>query len=182
MISDSAKFCNFCGVRTALNIPENSAPISDPVREENDDLSSFMPKPADEIVSISEETVKTENIGENAAENPEDYVNAAEAPENLAEPSVEAADNAETENTQGFSGFEAEYDNAPLPTDLTPNIISTEGIAPVGMDFSAPVVPVNSKEPAERKYTLGHIMMCLAAVAVMAIVAGVFAGLYFSVV
>ncbi len=42
---------------------------------------------------------------------------------------------------------------------------------------SAPAAPV-----PEKYYTFGHIAMCLAAVAVMAIVAGVFAGLYFSVV
>ena len=37
-------------------------------------------------------------------------------------------------------------------------------------------------EKPEKYYTFGHIALCLAAVAVMAIVAGVFAGLYFSVV
>lgn len=40
--------------------------------------------------------------------------------------------------------------------------------------------PENVK--VEKYYTLGHIMLCLAAVAVMAITAGVFAGLYFSVI
>lgn len=35
---------------------------------------------------------------------------------------------------------------------------------------------------APRMYTIGHIIMCLASTAVMAIAAGVFAGLYFSVV
>ena len=38
------------------------------------------------------------------------------------------------------------------------------------------------KHTAEHKYTLGHLIMCLASTAIMAIVAGVFAGLYFSVV
>ena len=44
--------------------------------------------------------------------------------------------------------------------------------------------PVNStpKRERERKYTLGHILLCLASTAIMAITAGVFAGLYFSVV
>lgn len=38
-------------------------------------------------------------------------------------------------------------------------------------------------QPKEQKYyTLGHIVMCLAAVGIMAIIAGVFAGLYFSVI
>lgn len=35
--------------------------------------------------------------------------------------------------------------------------------------------------PPEKYYTFGHLALCLAAVALMAIVAGVFAGLYFSV-
>ena len=37
-------------------------------------------------------------------------------------------------------------------------------------------------EKPEKYYTFGHLAMCLAAVAVMAIVAGVFAGLYFSAI
>ena len=43
----------------------------------------------------------------------------------------------------------------------------------------------NFSEPKrlpERKYTLAHLMMCLASTAVFAIAAGVFAGLYFSTV
>ena len=44
-----------------------------------------------------------------------------------------------------------------------------------------PTVPPQTPAP-EKYYTFGHIAMCLAAVAVMAIVAGVFAGLYFSVI
>lgn len=50
-------------------------------------------------------------------------------------------------------------------------------------DFSAPVQPQPAEEPDKRaKYTFGHIALCLAAVGVMAIVAGIFAGLYFSVI
>ena len=41
----------------------------------------------------------------------------------------------------------------------------------------------DTKKPRpERKYSLKHIVMCLAAAAVMAVAAGVFAGLYFSVI
>lgn len=51
---------------------------------------------------------------------------------------------------------------------------------------TAPVAPdapeAAKKHTAEHKYTLGHLIMCLASTAIMAIVAGVFAGLYFSVV
>ena len=44
-----------------------------------------------------------------------------------------------------------------------------------------PAPEANSALPPEKYYTFGHLALCLAAVAVMAIVAGVFAGLYFSV-
>ncbi len=39
-----------------------------------------------------------------------------------------------------------------------------------------------SKQGPERKYTIKHIIMCLISTAVCAIAAGIFAGLYFSVV
>lgn len=42
--------------------------------------------------------------------------------------------------------------------------------------------PAAAKPERERKYTLGHILLCLASTAVMAIAAGVFAGLYFSAI
>lgn len=45
-----------------------------------------------------------------------------------------------------------------------------------------PITPSAEKFKVEKYYTFGHIMLCLGAVALMAIVAGVFAGLYFSVI
>ncbi len=65
---------------------------------------------------------------------------------------------------------------------------STQPAAPV---YAPPITPTNfngdiSAPPAahpvkeEKYYTFNHILLCLGAVAVMAIVAGVFAGLYFS--
>ncbi len=45
-----------------------------------------------------------------------------------------------------------------------------------------PAEPPAIDQKPEKYYTFGHIALCLAAVAVMAIIAGVFAGLYFSVV
>ena len=66
-----------------------------------------------------------------------------------------------------------------------PGIIPTSGISQQPQNVGG-IIPEAAKNPPverpERKYTLGHIMICLAAVAVMAITAGVFAGLYFSVV
>jgi len=55
--------------------------------------------------------------------------------------------------------------------------------AETGSPVSVPIIDIeNAPKKVEKYYTFGHIAMCLAAVAVMAIVAGVFAGLYFSVV
>lgn len=63
--------------------------------------------------------------------------------------------------------------------------VSAELAAAGGIDFSAPIQPVQPAEGYEKPvkyYTFGHIALCLAAVGVMAVVAGVFAGLYFSVI
>lgn len=67
-----------------------------------------------------------------------------------------------------------------------PNTIPSSGSVP-----SYPSYPVDNavkiaenppKEKPERRFTLTHIVMCLAAAAVFAITAGVFAGLYFSAI
>ena len=62
------------------------------------------------------------------------------------------------------------------------------------IDFSAPIQPIQPLQPDQaassaegsekpvKYYTFGHIALCLAAVGVMAVVAGIFAGLYFSVI
>ncbi|MCM1165810.1 MAG: zinc-ribbon domain-containing protein [Lachnospiraceae bacterium] len=117
-----------------------------------------------------------------------------EAPESAEMPSVDGAYEYAAESAEeAAEPFAETVENAvPTPNDIP----SYGGSAPV---YSAPpvypeapvsAVPAVSEIPVqsapeskpERRYTLGHIMMCLAAVAVMAIVAGVFAGLYFSVV
>ena len=72
----------------------------------------------------------------------------------------------------------------PIQPEAPQATYSTEQEIPrMAPNFGAPVPVVKEKKPKEEKYyTFGHIMLCLSAVAVMAIVAGVFAGLYFSVV
>lgn len=61
---------------------------------------------------------------------------------------------------------------------------STESDIPRMAPNFGTAVPVKKEKPpkAERYYTFGHIMLCLSAVALMAIVAGVFAGLYFTAI
>ncbi len=53
-------------------------------------------------------------------------------------------------------------------------------ITPAGFTGEMPAPPVTQPVKEEKYYTFNHILLCLGAVAVMAIVAGVFAGLYFS--
>lgn len=165
-IIDTAKFCNFCGmpVKNIAAAPVQPAPA--PVQPE----SETEPAASEEVPNV-EMTETEETIPEVSAE--ENTEAPAEAPEEPSEPVTE------TER----------------PSDSVfprPNTIPTSGEStlsypapPSYPSAPVPVVPVQSaisEAKPERKYTFGHIMMCLGAVAVMAIVAGVFAGLYFSVV
>ena len=69
----------------------------------------------------------------------------------------------------------------------TPNSIPKSGSGRAFGTYSTPTnkpaedLPQTHEKP-ERKYTLGHLLLCLASTAIMAITAGIFAGLYFSVV
>lgn len=50
-------------------------------------------------------------------------------------------------------------------------------------NFGSAPAPVKQKKPkTEKYYTFGHLLLCLISTGIMAIVAGVFVGLYFSVV
>ncbi len=51
-----------------------------------------------------------------------------------------------------------------------------------GAAFEYSIEPPAPQPKEQKYYTLGHIIACLVAVGVMSIVAGVFAGLYFSVI
>ena len=67
---------------------------------------------------------------------------------------------------------------APANTPVSAHVLDMEQPAPASALVSAPA----TQQPAEKCYTFTHIALCLAAVALMAIVAGVFAGLYFSAI
>lgn len=178
-IIDTAKFCNFCGMpvkNMAASVPVT--PIT-PVQT----AESVRPVPQPEQTAFDYTESADIPVTDNVTEMPETEIPTAEiAPE--------------YESTEDISepAAEAVTDDSAIPT---PNTIPTYGesnsvypVPPVYPDPPANTVPVTQEIKAEtapenkpeRKYTLGHIMMCLAAVAVMAIVAGVFAGLYFSVV
>ena len=67
---------------------------------------------------------------------------------------------------------------APASAPVSAHVLDMEQPAPASALVSAPA----TQQPAEKCYTFTHIALCLAAVALMAIVAGVFAGLYFSAI
>jgi len=198
-IIDTAKFCNFCGspiLNAAASVPVSPVTPA-PTVQPAPDFSESADIPvtennyggavgeAAEIAENNNETIPTEAAGaavENTA--PKETSTAVD---------TNAADIPDTSSAFSSSDMSNAANVSNVPT---PNTIPTYGTS--GPVYSAPLaypspaqsmgtIPVKSAEPKpeskpERKYTLGHIMMCLAAVAVMAIVAGVFAGLYFSVV
>ena len=76
---------------------------------------------------------------------------------------------------------------APASAPVSAPVLDMERPAPASSPVSAPVPDMEqpapaAQQPAEKCYTFTHIALCLAAVALMAIVAGVFAGLYFSAI
>ncbi|MDE7398421.1 MAG: zinc-ribbon domain-containing protein [Oscillospiraceae bacterium] len=158
-IGDNAKFCNFCGLPV-------SQPFSQPVsRQISQPISESISQPIYEPVS--------EPISE--------PISVVEAVENTFEPISESAQAVESVPVTLPEPPNAPIYSAPQPENI-PNMGEASelqsGIQPQPYQ-APPTLQLSEKPMPERKYTLGHIIMCLAAVAVMAIVAGIFAGLYF---
>lgn len=184
-IIDTARFCNFCGMpiqNMAASIPVQPVQqvqpaqtvqpqaVPQPVPESDHTESPDIPITENTSVPVSE----SENAGETAVESVSEMSETAlpeTPPETSAMISAPVTENVTTlptpNNIPTYGASEPAYPAQPAYPNQNVNTV--------------PMQPVPEKRP-ERKYTLGHIMMCLAAVAVMAIVAGVFAGLYFSVV
>lgn len=94
-----------------------------------------------------------------------------------------------------FCGAKAEAPaqaSAPVaaePISAAPEAAPTTAPAPVSAVVQAPPVaesiplkPKEKKEKPEKYYTTKHIVLCLVVAGIMAVAAGVFAGLYFSVI
>lgn len=128
------------------------APVSEPVSAQ---VSAAADNAEAAVNNTVTDTVSTEPspVSEPAAVQP--------APAESANTSAPAANNLDAAKF---------FDDAPTPAPSSVPVQTTVPLAPVPEE----------KEP--KYYTFGHIALCLAAVAVMAIVAGVFAGLYFSVI
>ena len=184
-IINTAKFCNFCGM------PVKNMAASVPINTVQPAQSTQSVQPVQPVTQLDRTAPDYMESADITATD-----NATEAPESTSEiPTVESA--SECENAEDVSEPAVETITADDNAIPTPNAIPTYGTStpvyptpPVYPNPPANTVPITQEIKAEsapenkseRKYTLGHIMMCLAGVAVMAIVAGVFAGLYFSVV
>lgn len=154
-LANDARFCSFCG-----------APVKDVI------VRTTVAEPQKEAVAENETLNAEQPVSEEAVLTTEQAVPENEVSEE--QPGIAPQNALSVEETS-------------LPT---PNVIPTMG---VGTSSPANANTPNTENPnvapapsapekPERRYTLGHIFICLAAVAVMAITAGVFAGLYFSVV
>lgn len=90
--------------------------------------------------------------------------------------------------TAGETAETASGANAAISQIPYPQPIESSGASAVPQTVSMTVPLSNNvlakpeKREPEKKYTIKHIVMCLVSTAVCAIAAGIFAGLYFSVV
>lgn len=154
-LDNNALFCTFCGARTN-NTAGSPAPVSAPVSAPVTAAPETVREDS-QPTPVSSDTAATEPVSQTAPQPvsepvPQTVPQPAPAPEPEVQPAVT------TEPAMDFFND-----------------------SPADVQAQVPLSPVpEEKEP--KYYTFGHIALCLAAVAVMAIVAGVFAGLYFSVI
>lgn len=192
-IADTARFCNYCGAKVVdfdekavENSPissENqvSAPADNVYNTENVensvDLLKMNSSVSDSIPQMNE-PVKSGETPFNGGVTPPpsaDIQSGAVGAQHGAMDSINPVPPMMGGTAQSGSNVPPTMEStAPSGTTIPPTM-------PTAAPSAAPTAAAR-REPAERKYTLGHIIMCLASTAVMAIVAGVFAGLYFSVV
>ena len=180
---NNTRFCQFCGAeQNAVVIPAGSIPISAQTDAPDDTASvpdiSSVPISSTPIESIepivtSMDVPISESI---PAEDENAYAESSAAAAEIVDlptPNTIPTSNIDITET---STYTASVKNEP-PEKTVPAKTAASGIPQTEI-----TIKDEEKRPPERKYTLGHIMMCLAAAAVMAVTAGVFAGLYFSVI
>ncbi len=185
-VTDGALFCTFCGnsLRAVNNgsledkALENLASESVPVSANTGYATS---KSVPMYGNSIPETEKSQPITEGAGDSAAMYGAASSIPLNDSESvqpeaprksipffDTETADNIVSKSTETAAGMHE--------IEATASVSYPEHAA-------VPILDIENTPPkVEKYYTFGHIALCLAAVAVMAITAGVFAGLYFSVI
>lgn len=166
-LDNNALFCTFCGARTN-NTAGSPAPVSAPVSAPVTAVPETVREDS-QPTPVSSDTAATEPVSQTA-------------PQPVSEPVPQTAPQPVSEPVP-----QTVPQPAPAPAPEVQPAVTTEPAmdffndSPADVQAQVPLSPVpEEKEP--KYYTFGHIALCLAAVAVMAIVAGVFAGLYFSVI
>lgn len=183
-IVDTARFCNYCGVKVvdfdekpAQNSAETSEnPLQIPVEDVNfsenvENSVDLLKMQSDDPSSATQMNELTEEGDTQFTEKEESDTN--EINETLLSGIQSGAIGAQRSADVPTAPSAMQYDeNTPQPEPISQIPAQSEQIS---------TTPEQPKQ-TERRYTLGHIIMCLASTALMAIAAGVFAGLYLSVV
>lgn len=96
----------------------------------------------------------------------------------------------EAQTPQAESSAPAEASSAETPQESasepaqnnTSETTAAPGAEAPNVDFSGEVKLADKTEKTRKYYTTAHLVICLAAAGIMATAAGIFAGLYFSVI
>lgn len=208
---DGVKFCCFCGT-PANTAPRSIEEISDKISEnsaENGqleiedaaDITSALSEKPDEISSVISK-VLSEKPAENA---PENTTAKPAAPQIPIPPVVPTAPTSSTAPISPIAPVAPVNSVSPVRNHMPsspygyprnpyaypqPQPINPRGTAPApnaAQNAANVNVPMKNAAPEEkqsvgRTFTVKHIVMCLVSTAVCAIAAGIFAGLYFSVI
>lgn len=193
-IIDTAKFCNYCGAVVAANMNNAAQPTAVPVNQPSAPVQEPQTAQAAEVkteaavpVEAAEatEAVKAEPVAaENTPVTAQPAVGmavpqAVNSPKEGVAPAVQAVQ--ATQPAQAVRPVQTVQTAQSVQT-VQPMQTVTAASAPVPAPQNVPSTPAPKTEREPRMYTAGHIIMCLVSTAIMAIAAGIFAGLYFSVV
>ncbi len=179
LVNDNALFCTFCGCslrEMSDNAPDNTpgslpvSPLSEPVPAPmSAPVSASMSARVSELASPLSEPVSAPMSARVSSP-------VSELASPLSEPVSAPVYAADKPNDSGETAFN-EVTGIPAV-----KVASESALAPKEVEMISADDIENPPAKVEKYYSFGHIALCLAAVALMAIVAGVFAGLYFSVI
>lgn len=192
------KFCPYCGAeQTAVVIPAASIPISVPISELKELASEAVNTSASAhefqseaaYTSIPDPEIQSEPVNQSAPSAETPSTETGELPElaGLPTPNPIPTGNIDMPETTLYTSapgqpFNPMQSAQPVQSALSPQAAQIPSTPQVGVFMSEIAIRDEEKPDNKNKYSLKHIVMCLAAAAVMAVVAGVFAGLYFSVI
>lgn len=200
-IIDTARFCNYCGSRVIRLDPTTSPAPSPSPAQTAEQVITTPAEPSYNAPTPEQNSGKDAQTeasytallhlydalnNDNSANIPTQSPDMPSEEQNTFAPESEPVPQQSTANTEPPPVFDQKIDPYPMPGAIPKSggSVSEEYSAPMSYPpYDTIIEPVPSApEKRERKYTLGHILLFLASTAVMAITAGIFAGLYFSVV